>query len=603
MKEIDIMNCTSKTPLTWESIDWQKVNKEVENLQSRIFVASQEKYRRRLRRLQKLLLKSRSNILISIRKVLIQNKGRETPGIDRVIIAKSERIKFLHDIESINIKSYNPEPVKRVYIPKTDGKPRPLGIPTIKDRCIQAMVKNCLEPEWEAKFESTSYGFRPGRCPHDALSRIYNITSVKKHGVNKKQWILDADIEGFFNNVCHKDILSKLDNFPAKQLIEKWLRAGYMENNRLFPTEQGTPQGGIISPLLANIALYDLEEILKTKPDSTGRVRGSRVYIRYADDFVILCSSLEEARRTQIEISTWLKSKGLKIARNKTRIVHISQGFDFLGVNIKQYETNANSKTKNKVLLMQPSDKSMKNIRLKLKEQWHYLRSKPIDIVLKRLNPIIIGWTNYFRKYVATKQFRQLDNWMYLKCQNYASRMHPNKGKRWIYDNYFGNFISNRKDKWIFGDKSTGRYLNKAAWFNIQRHILVKGYNSPYDPKLKGYWETRNRYQFRIQHNKSDINIAEKQKFLCPVCNTSLYGEQNLAVHHLIPQEKIKIDSYWNLILVHQQCHQILHANKDLYRKLFNKFLPNPERMIKKNTKNSWKEAILSYVDNTGEVS
>ena len=447
MKEIDIMNCTSKTPLTWESIDWQKVNQEVKNLQSRIFVAKQEKDRRRLRRLQKLLLKSRSNILVSIRKVLIQNEGKETPGIDKVTIPKSERIKLFHELESIDMKSYNPFPVRRVYIPKTDGKERPLGIPTIKDRCIQAIVKNCLEPEWEAIFESTSYGFRPGRSPHDALSRIYNVTSVKKHGMNKKQWILDADIEGFFNNVCHEDILTKLDNFPAKKPIEKWLKAGYMENNKIFPTEKGTPQGGIISPLLANIALYDLEEILKSTPDSTGRVRGSKVYIRYADDFVVLCSSLEEARKTQIEISTWLKSKGLKIAGNKTRIVHIEQGFDFLGVNIRHHKTNSNSKAKNKVLLMQPSNKSMKKIKWKLKHEWHYLRSKSIDIVLNRLNPIIIGWTNYFRKYVATEQFRHLDNWMYLKCQNYASRMHPNKGKRWIYDKYFGNFVSYRNDK------------------------------------------------------------------------------------------------------------------------------------------------------------
>lgn len=482
------MNCTSKKPQSWEAIDWQKANKEVKNLQSRIFVAKQEEDRRKLRRLQKLLLNSRSNKLVSLRRVIIQNEGKNT-RIDKVVISKSERIKMLENLTLMNLRNYNPKPVKRISIPKTDGKVRPLGIPTILDRCIQAMVKNCLEPEWEAIFESTSYGFRPGRSPHDALSRIYNTLSVKKNGANKKNWILDADIEGFFTNVCHSDILNKLDNFPAKRLVTKWLKAGYMEENffRFYLTQKGTPQGGIISPLLANIALHDLEKILKTEPDKTGRVRGSRVYIRYADDFVVLCSSLQEARKTQIEIATWLKSKGLSIATNKTRIVHINQGFDFLGVNIKHYETKAKTKTQQKGLLMQPSKTSVQKLKRKLKKEWQFLRSKSIVTVLNRLNPIIIGWRNYFRKYVATKDFRRLDNWMYLKCRNYAYRIHHNKGKKWIYDKYFGNFVPNRQDKWVFGDKTTGQYLNKFAWANIERHILVKGYNSPYDPTLENY--------------------------------------------------------------------------------------------------------------------
>jgi RNA-directed DNA polymerase len=392
-----------------------------------------------------------------------------------------------HEISNLDIHKYNPKAVKRIYITKNNNGCRPIGIPTIKDRCIQAMVKNCLEPEWEAVFESTSYGFRPGRSPHDALSRIYNTLSVKRHGNNRKNWILDADIEGFFDNVSHNDIMEKLDNFPMKNLIEKWLKAGYMELNKFHSTELGTPQGGIISPLLANIALTDLANFLKTEPDSTGRVRGSRVYVRYADDFVILCSSLKEARQTHIEIATWLKSRGLKISSNKTRIINVSDGFDFLGINIRQYETKAVSKVKGKVLLMKPSRKSISSIKQKLRYNWSFLRGKSIITVLNKLNPIIIGWRNYFKKYVSVNTFKKLDNWTYLKSQNYASRIHPNKGKRWIYDKYFGNFVSTRKDRWVFGNKSTGNYLQKFAWAKIQRNTMVKGHNSIYDPKLKEY--------------------------------------------------------------------------------------------------------------------
>jgi RNA-directed DNA polymerase len=515
-KEVDNMNCTLEKRLNWQSIQWKQVETEVQNLQHRIFVAKQKNDRRKLRRLQKLLLKSRSNILLALRRVTVYNKGKKTPGIDKVIITKSERMNMFEDLLHTDLKLYTPLPVKRIYIPKPDVKQRHLGIATIKDRCIQAMTKNCLEPEWEAVFESTSYGFRPGRSAHDAISRIYNTVSVKVKGINKNKWILDADIEGFYN-VCHKDIIEKLDNFPGKQLVIKWLAAGYLDRNVFHPTQQGT--GGIISPLLANIALCDLERILGTAPSKSGRVRGSRVYVRYADDFVVLCGSLKEARTTQIEIATWLKSKNLKLAANKTRIVHIDEGFDFLGVNIRHYDT---SKTKsNKVLMIQPSKKSIEKIKQKLREEWQFARGKSIVTVLNRINPIIKGWCNYFCKFVSTKYFRHLDNWTYVKCQNYASRMHPQKGKKWIYDKYFKTFVANKKDRWIFGDKSSGQYLKKFTWTNIRQHILVKGYTSPYDPTVKLYWENRYTMLYKESNSKADIKIAEKQKFLCSVCELS----------------------------------------------------------------------------------
>lgn len=490
MMKTRIMNGTSTTSM-WDRINWSATEREVKNLQFRIFVAKRDGNRRKLRRLQKLLFKSRSNVRIALRRVLVRSSGKFTPGVDRVTVTKSERMALQNTLLKMDLRDYMPKPVKRVFIPKRNGKVRPLGIPTITDRCLQAMVKNCLEPEWEVAFESSSYGFRPGRSPHDALGRLYNVLSVKKHGSNHKVWILDAGIESFFDRVNHDDLLKKLDNYPHKYLIERWLKAGVMALGKFHPTDVGTPQGSVISPLLANIVLTDLATYLGTEPDSTGRVRGSRVLVRFADDFVVLCSSLREARRTLHEINAWLRSKGLKIAQDKTRIVHVDDGFDFLGVNVKHYKTNALKKTRGKVLLMQPSKGSLVDLKRRLKQEWHSLRGKPPRTVVYRLNPIIRGWANYFKYYVSTNALRSLSHWTHKKTWRHATRSHPNKGLRWVYNNYFGHFISSQKDRWVYGDKQSGDHLRKFTWTNRQRHTIVKGRHSVYDPGLKTYWAKR----------------------------------------------------------------------------------------------------------------
>lgn len=486
------MNSTLGDLPKWETIQWNLVVDQVRNLKYRIFMAKLEGDRRRLRRLQKLMLYSRFNILLSVRRVTVINDGKDTPGIDKILIKdKSNRMELVDQLSKMRILQHEPLPTKRIQISKSNGKTRSLGIPTILDRCIQAIVLNALEPEWEACFEANSYGFRPGRSAHDAIGRVYNIMSVKSKGINKKDWILDADIEGFFDNICHQDILEKLDNFPAKALISRWLTAGYMEGDIFNKAEKGIPQGGIISPILANIALYELESFLKAAPNSTGQIRGSRVYIRYADDLIVLCSSKLEAQQTKKQISGWLKSKGLRFAPHKTKISHIDKGLDFLGVNIHHCSTKAKPKIQGKILRVHPSEKSILNLTQKLRNEWKFLRGKSIETVLYRLNPIITGWANYHRKFSSTEIFKKLDNWTFKKSWHYAYRMHANKSKHWIYDKYYGNFNFNRKDRWTFGNKETGKYLKKFAWFNTRRHIVVKGFNSPCDPRLQGYWENR----------------------------------------------------------------------------------------------------------------
>lgn len=452
------------------------------------------------------------------------------------------------------------------------------------DRCVQAVIKNSLEPEWEARFEATSYGFRPGRSAHDALSRIYNTLSVKTKGRNPKSWILDADIEGFFDNVCHEDILEHLKHFPANDLIERWLKAGAMTPQGHQTALQGTPQGGILSPLLANIALSNMDNLLQCAPNKQGKVTGHRVYVRYANDFVVMCPSKREARRTTHQIIQWLKTKNLRLAPHKTRIVHADEGFDFLGVNIRRYKTTSHTQSHNKVLRMQPSKKAVKDLRQKLRQQWRKLRGQNVQTVIRTLNPIVLGWRNYHRPYASKKTFSNLDDWMYKKSWRYALRTHGNKGRKWIAKQYYGKLNKDREDKWVFGCQQTGQWLEKFAWANIMRHTLVKSYDSPFDPTLKNDWKKRRRKNFKINNGASRDKMAAKQSFICPVCEKELHGEDELATHHIVPQRLAKIDTYWNPVLVHQECHRILHANPKLEAPIGVKFLPEPERKMTGNT-------------------
>ena len=265
-------------PHDWSSVNLTVADRVVKNLRQRIFRAAKEGNLKMVRSLQKLMLRSYSNAVHSVRRVTQQNRGRSTPGVDKVVITTDHaRGKMVHAL--LNRQPWRVRPVRRVYIPKASGKLRPLGIPTVQDRCLQAMVKNALEPEWEARFEGTSYGFRPGRSCQDAMVKVYHLARTN----NSKKWVIDADIKGAFDNISHDYLLKAIGQFPARELIHQWLKAGYVEMGRLHETPAGTPQGGIVSPLLANVALHGMEHALSIKRYRCGVFRGSRAVVRYAD--------------------------------------------------------------------------------------------------------------------------------------------------------------------------------------------------------------------------------------------------------------------------------------------------------------------------------
>ena len=537
----------------WNAINWRKANRIVRNLRHRIFRASTEGNLKKVRSLQKLMLRSYSNILVSVRRVTQINKGKNTPGVDKVLVKTPAARSSLADDLSCFIP-WKARPVRRVYIPKLNSKKkRPLGIPTIKCRCLQSMVKNALEPYWEARFEGISYGFRPGRSTHDAIARVYTMTRP----YSKKKWVVDADIKGAFDNICSKFLMKAIGSFPGRELIKQWLKAGYMEEGITHETTAGVPQGGIISPLLLNIALHGMEDALGIRYNSQGRNRGKRAVVRYADDLAVFCESKEDAESTIQILKDWLRERGLELSSEKTKICHLSEGFDFLGFNVRHYRSRK-SRTGWK-LLIKPSKESVQRLKDHVRNIWRSLRGQSVSVILRQLNPVIRGWANYYRIVVASQTFSKLDHWMFRRQARYVNRMHPNKPKHWKKPKYWGRLNPSRPGKWVFGDKQKGIYLQQFSWFRIERHVLVKGRASPDDPNLREYWQKRNTAKAKdLTPNRE--KMARKQSGICPVCRGPLFNGEELQIHHKKPIKEGGKDIYSNLQLLHLYCHQQTHT-------------------------------------------
>lgn len=545
-------NARGNLTTEWNALDWRKLEKRVFKLQNRIFKASSRSDVKAVRRLQKTLLRSRSAKCLAVRRVTQDNQGKKTAGIDGV--RQLTPIARIQLAENLKI-SDDAKPTRRVWIPKpgTEEK-RPLGIPTMEDRARQALVKLMLEPEWEAKFEPNSYGFRPGRSCHDAIGAIWIDLN------QRAKFVLDADISKCFDRIDHSALLAKLGTFPAcRRQIKAWLKAGFMDGGTLFPTEEGTPQGGVISPLLANIALHGLETAITGIP-----IKRRPKVVRYADDFVVFGNSPEIIERSKKVAEEWLREVGLELKPSKTRIAHTHEeyngnlGFDFLGFTVRQfsvgkYHTAFNGKGQSLGFktLIKPSKQNVKRHMEKIDKIILAHRSAPQAALIQRLNPLISGWSNYFSTVVSKMTFNWLDNYVFWRLWAWANHRHPSKSKSWQKKKYWHRAWGR---SWVFGVRKDDAFitLNLHARTPIVRHVKVQGQRSPYDGDWI-YWSSR-----QGKHPEVSTRTAillKRQKGRCSYCRLYFKANDLLETDHIIPKCKRRDDGYKNLQVLHRHCH------------------------------------------------
>ncbi len=506
---------------------------------------------------------------LAVRRVTQDNQGKKTAGVDgKKSLTPAARLKLIGELKLGTKVS----PTRRVWIPKpgTEEK-RPLGIPTMKDRALQALVKLALEPEWEARFESNSYGFRTGRSCHDAIAAIF--LSLR----SKSAYVLDADISKCFDRINQEKLLEKLNTFPTmSRQIKAWLKAGVMDGSELFPTSEGTPQGGVISPLLANIALHGMENRIKDYMGKNPNVRKSVSLIRYADDFVILHKDLTVVQGCQQIIVDWLTDIGLELKPSKTRLAHTliaigdeKPGFDFLGFTIRQFPVgkyHSGKNTKGMRLgyktLITPSKKKIKAHYDKISSIIGSHKALSQSALIRHLNPLIRGWSNYYSTVVSKKTFSLLDNLMYHKLRAWAYRRHPKKNHGYASGKYFKTIGD---ENWVFAakmkDENLFRLLSHADT-PIVRHVKVNGESSPYDGNLI-YWSTR-----KGTHPEMPKRIAKalkKQKGKCPHCKLHFREEDVIELDHIIPKSCGGKDNDHNVQALHRHCHDTKTASDGSY--------------------------------------
>jgi len=481
--------------LKWKDIDWQQVEKNVFKLQKLIYRASSRGEIRKMHKYQRLLTKSYYPRLLAVRRVTQDHQGKKTTGVDALKnLPAMECFKLVELLKTGNLKA---NPTHRAWIPKLGkDKKRSLGISTMYQRVLQVLVKLGMEPEWEARFEPDSYGFRPGRSIHDAIEAIY--CSIR----SKPKYVLDADISKCFDQINHDALLGKIGNTPYRRLIKKWLKSGVFDNSKFLDTVEGTPKGGIISPLLANIALHGMEERLikfaKTLDmnNKDGRQIGwqdkvnSLTLVRYNDNFVILHEDIKILLQAKALIQEWLNQVGLELKPGKTIIAHTLEeyegnipGFDFLGFTIRQGQgksTELGYKT-----LIKPSSKSIKSHYRQLADICDSHKTAPVKALIAKLNPVIRGWANYYSTVVSKEVFNEIDHLLLKRLGRWGNRRHPKKSATWVKKKYFPSIGTNT---WVLNN---GEYiLNQHSDVPIRRHIKVKGTASPYDGNWT-YWSNR----------------------------------------------------------------------------------------------------------------
>ena len=554
----------------WRDIPWRELEKRVFKLQKRIYQASENGDDKTVRKLQKIVLSSWSAKCLAVRKVTQDNQGKKTAGVDGVkSLSPKQRLELVNKLKL----SSKAKPARRIWIDKVNSTAqRPLSIATMFDRALQALVKLALEPEWEARFEANSYGFRPGRSAHDAIVAI-------RLSLNKQaKYILDADIQKCFEKIDHKKLLTKVNTFPRlRRQLRAWLKAGVIDDGELYPTEEGAAQGSVVSPLLTNIALQGLEALLKDYAEtvahkvwvkskghwekaSKARKRQRLGFAIYADDFVVLHPDLDVILKCKELCEDWLADMGLALKPSKTRIAHSLNaheaeppGFDFLGFNIRHYQAGnhnaarAVGKRLTYRLKVKPSDASVKKhlakLRQLIKAQQHTSQAE----LIRKLNPLIRGWTRYFATVHRSDTMRKLNHLLFIKLRAWANRRHNNKGQRWLVRKYWKTIKGNN---WTFADEHS--YLQHYFDQKFIRHAKVKGSRSPFDGDWL-YWTKR-----MGKHPLLPGRIArliQTQKGRCPECQLFFKSSDQWEIDHRIPKHQGGSQTFANLQLLHKHCH------------------------------------------------
>ena len=499
MKEDKLVNVSNSTTLKserltdmrlkiqWNDIDWKKVTQSINRLQTRITKAVIEGKWHLVKRLQYLLTHSFYAKLLAVR-TICQNKGKRTAGIDgeKWSTPKAK----MNAVLDLTGKSYKAKPLKRVFIEKPGKKKkRPLGIPTMQDRAMQALYALALGPVAEATADIASFGFRKYRSAQDACEQAFNCLSKK----NSAQWILEGDIKGCFDNINHKWLLDNI--LIDESILKQFLKAGFVYKHHLNPTKAGTPQGGLISPVLANMTLDGIERAISEKY-YTGKSWKSRNpkkvnFVRYADDFIVTADLEETAKEVKELIEDFLKERGLELSEEKTLITHIEQGFDFLGWNFRKYMGK---------LLIKPSKKSIENVKQKISDIIKKGKAWKQEDLIGALNPIITGWTNYHQSVVSKETFSKLDNTVWNMLWKWAKRRHPKKSKSWVASRYWH---SEGTRNWVFSTKKNK--LKLLSDTKIVRHIRLKLDRNPYLDKE--YFAVR-RYKLRARRMANKLKTS-----------------------------------------------------------------------------------------------
>jgi RNA-directed DNA polymerase len=543
----------------WNQINWRKAERLVFKLQKRIYQASERGDVKAVRKLQKTLIRSWSAKCIAVRRVTQDNQGKNTAGVDGV---KSLTPKHRTTLVGQLRLTGKAKPTRRVNIPKPGTtETRPLGIPTINDRALQALVKLALEPEWEAKFEPNSYGFRPGRSCHDAIGAIYS-------SINKKaKYVLDADISKCFDRIDHKALLDKVKTYPTlMRQLKCWLKAGVLEEGNFSLTNEGTPQGGVISPLLANIALHGMEERVKQFAETLKGYKGisKRDYrqalslIRYADDFVIIHEDINVILACQKIIADWLSDIGLELKPSKTKLTHTlneyngNVGFEFLGFHVQQFSSGTYKCAKSSKgiplgfnTIITPSKTKITAHLAKIAEVIDTHKTAPQAALISKLNPIIKGWSNYYSTQVSAETFSKCDYLTYDKLRAWARK----RGKGNINKDKYWRTVGNQN--WCFSTEDGLELINHAAT-PIVRHVKVRGNASPYNGNWI-YWSKR-RGEYPETPNRVS-SLIKQQKGICSHCGLYFTSTDIVEVDHIIPKALGGKDEYKNLQLLHRHCH------------------------------------------------